>query len=89
MRIEFRNVTKSYGPVTALRDITLNIESSARVALIGPNGSGKSTLIHALIGMVRTAGVIRLDGLDPFCDRNLLASQLAFVPQALPISISL
>lgn len=84
MRIELRNVAKSYGPVIALRGVTLDIESGASVALIGPNGSGKSTLIHALMGMVRTEGTIRLDGLDPFRHRNLLAPQWAYVPQMLP-----
>lgn len=84
MKIELRNVTKCYGPVTALRDVNLTLESGARVALIGPNGSGKSTLIHALMGMVRTQGMIRLDGRDPLRDRNVLAPQLAYVPQVLP-----
>ena len=84
MRIEIRNVTKSYASVTALCNISVTIESGSRVALIGPNGSGKSTLIHALMGMVRTQGTIRLDGRDPLRDRNMIAPRLAYVPQVLP-----
>lgn len=84
MRIELHNVTKCYGPLTALRDVSLTIGAGSSVALIGPNGSGKSTLIHALMGMVRTQGTIRLDGLDPLRDRNLLAPRLAYIPQLLP-----
>ena len=84
MRIELRGVTKRFGEVFALRDLTLDVPSGAQVALVGPNGSGKSTLLRVLMGLMRAEGRIRLDGLDPLADRALLAPRIAYVPQISP-----
>jgi ABC-type multidrug transport system ATPase subunit len=84
MRIELQHVTKSFGSVRALADISATVNAGERVVLVGPNGSGKSTLVRAVMGMVRCQGVVRLDGLDPFVHRMRLAMQLAYVPQATP-----
>lgn len=57
-----RNVTKSYGPVRALADISLDIPSGQSVAIMGPSGSGKSTLLHCLSGiLVPDSGTVTLD----------------------------
>ncbi len=44
--IEIRNVTKSYGPLTVLHDITLNIPEKEIMAIVGPSGAGKTTLLQ-------------------------------------------
>lgn len=84
MKIELRNVSKSYGPVLALREVSLTLASGSRVALVGPNGSGKSTLIRALLGMVRTEGEVFINDRDAYGDRNVLAPQIVYVPQTPP-----
>jgi ABC-type multidrug transport system ATPase subunit len=84
VRIELAHVTKRFGNVTALDDVTLTISEGSRVGLIGPNGSGKSTLTRILMGMLAAEGTVRIDGLSPFADRVLLAGRLAYVPQAAP-----
>jgi len=81
MRIELSKVGKSFGKVTALRDINLAVPSGAKVALIGPNGSGKTTLIRALLGLIEHRGEVRLDGGTP---RRQLAHRIAYVPQVAP-----
>lgn len=89
MRIELAHVTKRFGHVTALDDVTLTISEGSRVGLIGPNGCGKSTLTRILMGMLAAEGRVRIDGLSPFTDRVLLAERLAYVPQAAPaLSVS-
>jgi len=47
------SVTKSYGGVTALDDVSVSIPGTAVTALIGPNGSGKTTLLELLLGVER------------------------------------
>jgi ABC-2 type transport system ATP-binding protein len=84
VKIELAGVTKRFGHVTALDDVTLTIAEGSRVGLIGPNGSGKSTLTRILMGMIGADGTIRIGGLSPFVDRVHLAQRLAYVPQAAP-----
>jgi ABC-type multidrug transport system ATPase subunit len=84
VRIELAGVTKRFGHVTALDDVTLTIAEGSRVGLIGPNGSGKSTLTRILMGMIGAEGTIRIGGLSPYSDRVRLAERLAYVPQAAP-----
>ncbi|MBI5853083.1 MAG: ABC transporter ATP-binding protein [Planctomycetes bacterium] len=84
MRVELRDVTKSFGAVTALRRVSFTLESGERVALLGPNGSGKSTLTRSLLGMLDCRGEILLDGLSPVADRARVAPRIAYVPQIAP-----
>ncbi len=64
VRIEVRDVVKSYGRINALRGVSLTIEPSEFVTITGPSGSGKSTLLN-LIGSLDQpdAGNITVDGL--------------------------
>jgi branched-chain amino acid transport system ATP-binding protein len=63
--LEAVGVTKRFGSLTAVDDVTLRVERGARHALIGPNGAGKSTLFNLLAGTLRpTAGRILFDGHD-------------------------
>src|SRR5690554_71149 len=56
-------LTKAYGPVTVLSDVTLDIRAGEVHAIIGENGAGKSTLMKLLSGYVpSTAGHLSLDG---------------------------
>jgi ABC-2 type transport system ATP-binding protein len=52
MMIQFEQVTKKYGPVVALDNLSVTIPSGA-VGLLGPNGSGKTTLIRSMLGLTR------------------------------------
>jgi branched-chain amino acid transport system ATP-binding protein len=52
-----------YGPVSAVRDLTLRVGKGEIVGLIGPNGAGKSTTLHAITGLVSPhSGDVKLDG---------------------------
>ncbi|MEX2206636.1 MAG: ABC transporter ATP-binding protein [Myxococcota bacterium] len=60
-------MSKDYGPVHALRDVSLSVESGALVWLAGANGAGKSTLLRVLGSLTRpTRGSVSLFGVDPF-----------------------
>lgn len=61
--IEIENLKKKYMNVTAVEDITLNIEPGRIYALLGPNGSGKTTLMKMIAGLTRqTSGTILYEG---------------------------
>jgi simple sugar transport system ATP-binding protein len=61
--LELRGIAKSFGPVTALDRVDLDIGAAEAVGLIGDNGAGKSTLVKILSGLYPpTAGTMRLDG---------------------------
>jgi len=64
-RLEVQAVSKSFGGLEALRDVSLVVEPGTIVAVIGPNGAGKTTLFDIVSGLARpTRGVVRFDGTD-------------------------
>lgn len=84
MRVEFEQVTKRFGRLAALDDVSFALESGSRTALIGPNGAGKSTLTRVLMGMLRCEGNVRFDGRSSQASRSEVAQQLVYVPQIAP-----
>jgi ABC-type sugar transport system ATPase subunit len=57
------NVTKRFGPVTALRDVSLNLRAGEVLGLVGDNGAGKSTLVGVMSGTLSPdEGTIHVDG---------------------------
>ena len=72
-RIEINNLTKNFGDLTALDDVTVSLEQGQIVGLLGPNGSGKTTLIKILNGLLQpTSGGVTINGLPDY----MTASQL-------------
>jgi len=64
--IELEHVSKSYGSVMALNDLTFEIPVGGRFALLGPNGAGKSTTLKLLIGSLRPeTGAVKILGRPP------------------------
>jgi len=60
-----RGLDARYGPVVALRDLSMHVDQNEIVSIIGPNGAGKTTLLSAIAGLVRPAkGQIGFAGKD-------------------------
>lgn len=65
LAVAARGVTKRYGPVLAVDDLTLDIRQGEIFCLLGPNGSGKTTFIRLLAGFLSpTAGSLQVAGFD-------------------------
>jgi branched-chain amino acid transport system ATP-binding protein len=65
LALETQGLTRTFGGLTATRDLSLKVARGARHALIGPNGAGKTTVINLLTGVLRpNAGRIMLEGAD-------------------------
>ncbi len=64
--LECRGLTKKYGSLCAVDNISISLESGKIAGLLGPNGSGKTTLIKMANGLLRpTSGKILIDGMAP------------------------
>src|SRR6476646_2086570 len=62
-RICVDHLTKRYGPVTAVHDLTVSLEPGKITGFLGPNGAGKSTTLRMLVGLTTpSAGTAKLDG---------------------------
>ena len=77
--VSARNVSKHYGNVRAVDDISFDIEKGCITGLIGPNGAGKTTLLKALLGLTDCQGSLSVLGLDPFRQRKELMQNICFI----------
>ena len=75
--LECNGLTKKYGQVMALDDVTFSIESGHIVGLLGPNGSGKTTLIKLANGLLTpTSGELTICNMDPGKESHAIVSYL-------------
>jgi len=79
-----RNLSKTYGKKTVIRDISLDIKQGEVVGLLGPNGAGKTTCFYMIVGLVKvSSGNIFIDQLDitnmPMYQRARLG--IGYLPQ--------
>ncbi len=77
--IQAQGLTKSYGSLKAVNDVSFTVEPGRIIGLIGPNGAGKTTLLNALLGLTAFEGQLTVMGLDPFKQRKALMQKIAFV----------
>ena len=65
MSIKVANVSKNFGDVTVLKDVSLEIPSGSLTALLGPSGGGKTTLLRVIAGLEQAdEGRVEIDGLE-------------------------
>jgi Cu-processing system ATP-binding protein len=79
--IQFENISKSFGKLQVLKDISVGFEQGQSVAILGPNGSGKTTLIKILLGMVvPDSGAIYFEQ-KSIKNAFLYRNQIGYMPQ--------
>lgn len=75
--LECQSLTKSYGNLTALSDISFSVERGRIVGLLGPNGSGKSTILKLANHLLMpTSGKILIDGKNPGIETKKIVAYL-------------
>jgi branched-chain amino acid transport system ATP-binding protein len=82
--LEIRDLQVSYGSITALHGISLQVEAGSIVTLIGANGAGKSTTLRAISGLVKAeSGTVRYEGenVTNLPPHKLVARGLCHVPE--------
>ncbi len=80
---QWSSVTRHFGKVTAVQDVSLTLKAGEATALVGHNGAGKTTLIKLLLGLIRpSAGSVSVLGADP-AGRNGAGARraLGFLPE--------
>lgn len=79
--VEMRGLTKRFGALTAVDDVSLDVQPGEVFGLLGPNGSGKTTSLRCLLGMIRpSAGHCSLFGLDAWHERVQAHHRLGVLP---------
>jgi ABC-type polar amino acid transport system ATPase subunit len=75
--IEVKNITKTYGSLTVLKDFSVNFDQTGVTVILGPSGTGKSTLLRCINGLESIdSGDIIIDGLSVLQKHNLRAVRL-------------
>ncbi|HZA79253.1 MAG TPA: ABC transporter ATP-binding protein [Acidimicrobiales bacterium] len=84
--VSIRGLTKRYGDLFAVRDLTLDIPKGSVFGLIGPNGAGKTTTFAILASLLRpTAGSVAILGFDPVRQPREVRKRLGYMPDILGV----
>ena len=84
--IEVQNLTKNYGPVNAIRDVSFSVAPGEIVGFLGPNGAGKSTTMRILACfMPASAGSARVAGFDVFRESMEVRRRIGYLPESVPL----
>jgi len=84
--IEVRNLTKRYGELVAIRDISFTAATGQVLGFLGPNGAGKTTTMRIITGfMPATSGTVKVAGYDIFDDSYEVRKRIGYLPENPPL----
>ena len=88
--IEITNLTKRYGRIKAIDNISFSVQPGEIVGFLGPNGAGKTTTMNILTGYIpSTAGVVKVGGFDVMEDPEKVKRQIGYLPEQPPLYFDL
>ena len=84
--IEIRNLTKRFGSLTAVDDVSFDVDRGEVLGFLGPNGAGKSTTMKMVTGFLAPdGGTIRIGGVDVAADPVTVKRQIGYLPEGAPL----
>ena len=84
--IEIQGLTKYYGRVEALRDVSFSVARGEVVGFLGPNAAGKTTALRILAGYLpATSGRATVEGFDVFADSLEVRKRIGYMPETVPL----
>ena len=84
--IEAEGLTKFYGPIGAIRNVSFQVEKGEVVGFLGPNGAGKSTTLRILTCfMPPSSGIARVEGLDVIENSLQIRQKIGYLPESVPL----
>ena len=84
--IEIQNLSKSFGPIKAVEDVSFSVDRGEVLGFLGPNGAGKSTTMKMLTGFLPpTHGSARVCGHDVFKEALAAKRKLGYLPEGAPL----
>src|SRR5437764_15040622 len=83
---ELTRLTKYFGPVIAVNDVSFNVEKDEIVGLLGNNGAGKTTIMRVLTTYLpATSGIVRISGFDVMNDSMEVRKRIGYLPESIPL----
>src|SRR5205085_12218356 len=84
--IHVDNLTKYFGPVCAVNNVSFQVEKNEIVGLLGNNGAGKTTIMRILTTYLpATSGVARIGGFDVMNDSMEVRKHIGYLPESIPL----
>lgn len=88
--IKVEHLTKKYGKVYALKDISFTVEKGEIVGFLGPNGAGKTTTMNIITGYLSsTSGSVSIDGCDILDAPSQAKSRIGYLPEQPPLYLNM
>src|SRR5437763_5455456 len=84
--IEVANLSKRYGDLAAVRDVSFTAPTGQILGFLGPNGAGKTTTMRIITGFLpATSGTVRVEGFDVFEQSSEVRRRIGYLPENPPL----
>jgi len=88
--IEIQNLTKHYGEIKAIEDVTFSVSKGEILGFLGPNGAGKTTTMNIITGyMPSTSGTVTVDGYDIMENPREVKKRIGYLPELPPLYLDM
>lgn len=88
--VEVKHLTKCYGNIKAVDDISFTVESGEILGFLGPNGAGKSTTMNMITGYISsTAGTVTIDGTEILEEPKKTKAKIGYLPEIPPLYVDM